>query len=61
MIQIRDLLFQYGDSFQLRLPQLDVAAGEKVAIVGRSGCGKTTLLNLIAGVQQAKFGNDCRR
>ena len=56
MIRIRDLLFQYGNSFQLRLPQLDIATGEKVAIVGRSGCGKTTLLNLIAGVQPPSSG-----
>lgn len=56
MIQIRDLFFRYGESFQLRLAALDIAQGSKVAIVGRSGSGKTTLLNLIAGVHRPIAG-----
>ncbi|HYB08724.1 MAG TPA: ABC transporter ATP-binding protein [Alphaproteobacteria bacterium] len=36
---------------------LDVAAGEIVAVVGGSGCGKSTLLRLIAGLDRASGGN----
>jgi ABC-type lipoprotein export system ATPase subunit len=35
---------------------LDVAAGELVAIVGRSGSGKSTLLHLLAGLDRADSG-----
>ena len=35
---------------------LDVAAGELVAIVGRSGSGKSTLLHLLAGLDRADTG-----
>jgi putative ABC transport system ATP-binding protein len=35
---------------------LDVASGEFVAILGESGVGKSTLLNLIAGLEQADTG-----
>ena len=38
---------------------LNVAHGELVAVVGRSGCGKTTLLNIVAGLIKPTDGS-CR-
>jgi NitT/TauT family transport system ATP-binding protein len=35
---------------------LDIAAGEFIAVVGPSGCGKTTLLRLVAGLTPASTG-----
>ena len=40
----------------LRDMSLRVAAGETVAVVGASGCGKTTLLELICGLQEPDAG-----
>ena len=40
----------------LDIPRLEVAAGEQVVIRGRSGGGKTTLLNAIAGITTVDAG-----
>lgn len=58
-IMIRDLDYSWGDSQPLVLQglALDIAAGESVAIVGRSGCGKTTLVKLMLGLLQPNAGS----
>ncbi len=48
-IEIRGARAGYGPSTVLEGIDLDVAPGEVLAVVGRSGTGKTTLLRLIAG------------
>jgi nitrate/nitrite transport system ATP-binding protein len=35
----------------------DIAKGEFVCIIGHSGCGKTTILNVLAGLDEASAGN----
>ena len=57
LISIRDLQFSYpGSEFQLGIDSLDIADGEQVAFIGSSGCGKTTLAHLIAGIHQPARG-----
>ncbi len=49
-LEVRDLHFAIGDIVILRGVSLQVERGRRVAIMGRSGLGKTTLLNLILGL-----------
>ncbi|MEU7889401.1 ABC transporter ATP-binding protein [Microbispora bryophytorum] len=44
LISVRDLVVRIGDRVIASVPELDVAAGECVALVGESGSGKTTTL-----------------
>ncbi len=40
----------------LDIPEFHVAAGKQAVLVGRSGCGKTTLLHVIAGITRPDCG-----
>jgi putative ABC transport system ATP-binding protein len=52
MISIANLQFSYpGSAFRLQIDELNVADGEKLAVIGPSGSGKTTLLNLLSGIE----------
>ena len=41
-----------GVTFRLRVPSLQIAKGEKIALIGESGCGKSTLLDMLAFIAQ---------
>ncbi|MEK7285383.1 MAG: ATP-binding cassette domain-containing protein, partial [Chloroflexota bacterium] len=43
-LQVRDLHAYYGESHVLQGVELDVAVGEAVALLGRNGAGKTTMI-----------------
>ena len=47
--QIRHAIVEYGADKILEDVNFEIHDKEKIAIVGRNGCGKTTLLKLIAG------------
>lgn len=54
---MQDVRFAYGDREILKGVNLTVPRGKVVAIMGGSGCGKTTLLRLIGGQLRASAGS----
>ena len=63
---INGLEFSYAGErgFNMRVSSLEIAQGDRIAIIGPSGSGKTTLLNLLAGTLlpaagEIRIGDTC--
>jgi putative ABC transport system ATP-binding protein len=61
MLHLKDIKksFRQPDGTPLHvldIPEFHVAAGEQMVLVGQSGCGKTTLLHVIAGISRPDSG-----
>jgi ABC-type bacteriocin/lantibiotic exporter with double-glycine peptidase domain len=57
-IKVRDLSFGYEDeNIVLDNISFEIAPGERIGIVGHSGCGKTTLVNLLQKLHRPTSGS----
>jgi len=58
MIELENIKYSYPNSdFHLSINNLSIDAGQKTAVIGPSGFGKTTMLNLLAGIIIPSEGN----
>jgi NitT/TauT family transport system ATP-binding protein len=56
LLQLKNLEKHYGQQVVLERLNIEVEEGEFVAIVGASGCGKTTFLNMLLGTEAPSKG-----
>ncbi len=57
MLSVKSLNVYYGESHVIRNVSFDVAQGETVAIMGRNGMGKSTLLKALIGILPTRGGD----
>ncbi|NYT57735.1 ABC transporter ATP-binding protein [Alcaligenaceae bacterium] len=57
LLSLKDIQAYYGSAHILHGMSLHVDAGESVALIGRNGVGKTTVVNTILGLAQMKSGS----
>jgi putrescine transport system ATP-binding protein len=56
LVRIEGVTKRFGDVTAVNAVSLDIVKGELFAILGSSGCGKTTLLRMLAGFEQPTEG-----
>jgi ABC-type sulfate/molybdate transport systems ATPase subunit len=56
VLRLRDIRHRRGTREVLSIDELDLAAGERLAVLGRNGAGKTSLLRLLAGLETPSVG-----
>ena len=56
MLSVHHLNKSYGIQTVLQDITFNISAGEKIGLVGPNGCGKTTLMRILAGLESADSG-----
>lgn len=55
-ISVENLTLKYGDNVAVRNMNLEIGDGESVVLLGQSGCGKTSTMRCIAGLETPTVG-----
>ncbi len=56
ILQLHDITKSFGETHVLRGISIDIRQGEFITFLGSSGCGKTTTLRIIAGLEEPDSG-----
>jgi lipoprotein-releasing system ATP-binding protein len=57
MIIVKNIAFQYEGTPQFKIPNISLQAGDELLVLGKSGSGKTTFLNIMGGLLQPQSGD----
>ena len=57
MIKLHEVTVRYGDFVAVSEITFQIPAGQFVAVVGPTGCGKSSLLNVVAGLLGPAHGS----
>jgi energy-coupling factor transport system ATP-binding protein len=61
VLKVKDLWFRYPNSnWILKSLNLELYEGETLLVIGRSGCGKTTLIRALTGTGMHIYGGEAR-
>ncbi|HNQ73723.1 MAG TPA: ABC-F family ATP-binding cassette domain-containing protein [Verrucomicrobiota bacterium] len=61
ILQATEVTVRHGTQVLLDAATFAIAAGQRIGLVGRNGCGKTTFLKVLAGLQTPDAGTVTRR
>lgn len=56
MLKVQNVTFKYETTQAFHIPDIELEAGDELLILGKSGSGKTTILNIIAGLLKPQKG-----
>lgn len=56
ILRAKNIEFYFDSNQKFQIPDISLDAGDQMLVIGKSGSGKTTILNIIAGLLKPKSG-----